>query len=87
MHLPKGHLVVKLDSELSPTILYTACHIIVLYTHIIVTRGIEFIPVTLLKRPLYQYHNFLCLRGGHEVVNRVVSTETYQPTCMVKVSN
>ena len=45
----------KLDAKLSPTILHTACHIIVLYTHIIVTQrySIEFIPVTLLKIPLY----------------------------------
>ena len=36
-------------------------------------RGIEFIPVTLLRIPFYRYYInyiFLWLRGGHEVINR-----------------
>ena len=40
-------------------------------------RGIEFIPVTLLRIPLYGYfinYIFLWLRGGHEVISRVANT-------------
>ena len=59
------------------------CYILVLLLY----RIIKFIPVIMLKILLYQYHNFLWLRGGHDVINKVVSTETYQPSCMVKVNN
>ena len=40
-------------------------------------RGIEFIPVTLLRIPLYRIcinYIFLWLRGVQEVVNRVTNT-------------
>ena len=36
--------------------------------------GTEFITVTLLRLLLYQYQVFLWLTGGHDVVNRVIST-------------
>ena len=39
---------------------------------VLLHRGIEFIPVTLLRKPLYQCYIFLWLRGGHDIVNRVV---------------
>ena len=48
-------------------------------------RGIEFIPVTLLRIPLYRVcinYIFLWLRGVQKVINRVANT---QFACMVKV--
>ena len=40
-------------------------------------QGIKFVPVTLLKMPLYCYfinYIFLWLRGVREIVNRVANT-------------
>ena len=56
---------------------------------ILLHRGIEFIPATLLTILFYWYfinYIFLWLRGGHEVINRVANTKICQPTCMVKVN-
>ena len=79
--------VVKLDAELFPTICMQLVVLLCYILALLLYRGIEFILVTLLKIPLYRYLNFLWLRGGHDVINRVVSTETYQPSCMVKVND
>ena len=49
-------------------------YILVLGNIPVLQGGTEFITVTLLRIPLNQYHDFLWLRGGHDIVTRAVST-------------
>ena len=67
--------------------MHTCVHILVLGNIPVISLhwGIEFIPVTLLRIPLYRYfinYIFLWLRGGHEVVKRVANTYVNISTCV-----